>query len=1055
MRRGTLSALVALVSLLLLSTTARAQSTIAGVVKDSTGAVLPGVTVEAASDALIEKSKIGVTDGSGLYKIIDLRPGTYRISFVLTGFQTIKREGLELSGGFTATVDATMKVGALEESVTVSGASPVVDVQTNTKAQVIPRDVLDSVPNAHTIQSVGQLIPGISLNQPDVGGSYAMQQTYFSVHGAGSTGTSVLMDGMIINGLEGDGAIQSYMNDAASQEMVYQTGGGSGDNATGGVRINVVPKEGANRYSGSLFVGLENWQSDNFSDSLKSQGVTSVDAVGTYHDVDFTGGGPVKKDRLWFFGSGRLFTVKKPIASTTNSGAFAPNPVTGDVLINANASFAALQQCRTANNAVLGSCAQGVDDEVINSALGRLTLQVNSKNKLSAYMDRISKTRGAAMSAGDDQATTAIAWSSPLYVTDSVKWTSALSNRLLLEGGYSGTILRRTTRYVPGIDQPLYTALWYSMATRTNTTDGTRAVAGTGNAGGYPDRYNWQASASYVTGSHNFKVGFQDSYGPENQRNSHNADLAQQYETLNGVPNTAYQVTIYPTSPWWQDRLNASTGIYAQDSWTKKRLTVNVGLRWDYLSQQVTGQPIQQGTFAVIPAYGDIQMPTQKNWSPRVSVVYDLFGNGKTAVRAGFNGFPNQATVGLPISQDPASASITAALPWSDLNGDNIAQYQVTHNAQGQLVSTCTFGTAGCEINFATVPGNFGAVTLSNVIDPNLKRAYTNQVNLGISHELFRGVSVTVEGFYSQYKNIQTTQNLARLLPAGITDPALNPNYQPVTIFSPIDGHAVTVFDVASTAVASAVVTNTTYTDTDQTSSYKGLDVGFNARLPKGARLFGGFTTERTVANSCDLSVYNPNNINYCDTSNLTLYNQPGQASLPWKTQIKLSGSYPLPWGGVVISGSFQGLPGYTEGNTTYSVSKSTVYTTCPGNSAAAGCVVGQKIDGTMISSSISVPLDAAGTTLTPRVNQLALGIAKRLKFGRLRIDPKIDLFNVLNSDAFFSVKSTAFSPIVGPAGVSGPAVGALAAGTSFTSFRQPSSEVDGRLLRIGANVTW
>src|SRR6185437_14129710 len=132
-------------------------------------------------------------------------------------------EGLELPGGFTATVDATMKVGSLEESVTVSGASPVVDVQSNVKSQVLPREVLDSVPNAHTIQSVGQLIPGVTLTSPDVGGSVQMQQTYFSVHGFGASGTTVMMDGMIINSLQGDGAIQTYMNDATAQEMVYRT----------------------------------------------------------------------------------------------------------------------------------------------------------------------------------------------------------------------------------------------------------------------------------------------------------------------------------------------------------------------------------------------------------------------------------------------------------------------------------------------------------------------------------------------------------------------------------------------------------------------------------------------------------------------------------------------------------------------------------------------------------------------------------------------------------------------------------------------------------------
>src|SRR5438477_4884216 len=259
---------------LALPATARAQSAFAGTVKDATGAVLPGVTVEASSPALIERVRSATTDANGTYKIENLRPGTYSITFNLTGFSSVKKDGIELASNFTATINADLKVGAVEETVTVSGESPVVDVQSNAKAQVLSRDVLDAVPSAHTIQSVGQLVVGVTLTAPDVGGSQAMQQTYFTVHGLGAAQTSVLMDGMIINGLQGDGAIQSYLNDAGNQEMNYQTGGGSGDSPTGGVKLNMIPREGGNRFSGSMFLGVENWQSDNFTQELKDKGVT-------------------------------------------------------------------------------------------------------------------------------------------------------------------------------------------------------------------------------------------------------------------------------------------------------------------------------------------------------------------------------------------------------------------------------------------------------------------------------------------------------------------------------------------------------------------------------------------------------------------------------------------------------------------------------------------------------------------------------------------------------------------------------------------------------------
>ena len=205
-----------------------------------------------ASDVLIEKTRAVITDGEGAYRIVDLRPGIYSVTFTLPGFQTFKRDGLELPANFTASMNADMKVGALEESVTVSGASPVVDVNTNAKSQVLNREVLDAVPSAKTIQSLGQLVVGVNLSSPDVGGSRAMQQTYFAVHGVGASGTMVTVDGLITNGTMGDGAVQAYHNEAMIQEAVYQTAGGSAETITGGLNMNLVPKDGGNRFSGGF-----------------------------------------------------------------------------------------------------------------------------------------------------------------------------------------------------------------------------------------------------------------------------------------------------------------------------------------------------------------------------------------------------------------------------------------------------------------------------------------------------------------------------------------------------------------------------------------------------------------------------------------------------------------------------------------------------------------------------------------------------------------------------------------------------------------------------------
>jgi Carboxypeptidase regulatory-like domain len=1032
---------------LLLPTAARAQSAFAGVVKDATGAVLPGVTVEASSPVLIEKVRSVTTDANGLYRIENLRPGTYTITFNLPGFSAVKRDGVELPSNFTSTINADLKVGAMEETVTVSGSSPVVDVQSNSKAQVLSRDVLDAVPTAHTIQGVGQLVVGVTLTLPDVGGSQAMQQTYFTVHGLGAAQTSLMMDGMIINGLQGDGAIQTYTNDAGNQEMVYQTGGGTVDSPTGGVKINMIPKEGGNRFSGSLFQGYEstNLQSNNLTSFLQANGLKSVDKIGTYNDTNFTLGGPIKKDTLWFFGSGRFFIVNKPIGSTYVS----------------DGTKAGILACANALAGRGGTlCPQGVDPNHQYSGLARLTWQISPRNKLSGYYDRIHKVRGAAMSGGDDQTTSSVVWNSPLYTTNMIKYTSTVSSKLLVEGGFSSNIERYNNLYAPGIAKERGTPEWFATARHNIDSGASTNTASAAQYGSYPDRYNIQGSASYVTGTNSIKVGFQDSWGPYNQNSNANADLYQNYTTnaVTGLPQPS-TVTLLASPSYWQDRLNANLGIYGQDVLTFKRATITLGGRYEYISEQVTGQPAQSGRFVNIPAFGDIQMPKWKMFSPRTSIVYDLMGNGKTAVRFGYNRFGAAATTTLASLYDPASGVVINAAGgntpvWQDKNGDDIAQGS----------NRCNFADPTCEINFASVAANFGVLALAQP-SPDLTRPYVDQFNLGVTREVTRGVSVSGEWFHNDARNMLERNNVLR--PGTYANGTVsNTSYKPVTVFSPIDGKAITMYDTVSTAVAQAVQ-NVDSNDSNVKQSYNAFEFNFQARLPHGARLFGGSATDRTIANTCAGAASNPNflltigGVNYCDQTN---------SGIPWRTQFKLAGTFPLPWYGITAAASFQALPGYILGAsalaaggagapvfTTYSgtastwtVTPTTNYVVCPGNSASQGCVVGARVVPAGINSgSFTVPLDAPGTLLTPRVNQLDLSFSKRITVAGIKFDPKIDIFNALNSDDYFTVRGTVFSPTTNAALTTPVTQGS--AGT----YLQPNQVLQGRIIRIGAVVTW
>ncbi|MEQ1731354.1 MAG: carboxypeptidase-like regulatory domain-containing protein, partial [Vicinamibacterales bacterium] len=408
---------MALTALCLAPIAAHAQSAFTGVVKDTSGAVLPGVTVEAASDALIEKTRSVITDADGGYRLVDLRPGTYSLTFSLEGFSSVKREGVALSSDFTMTINTELKVGALEETLTVTGAAPTVDVQSTTKSQVLNREALDAIPTGRTIQGMGQLITGVSLNAPDVGGSKAMQQTYMSAHGAGASQTTVQVDGLLVNGLDVDGAVQNYFNSSMSQEMVYTTSGASADVSGGGVRLNQIPRDGGNILSGSLFLGYQNesFSGDNITDDLIKRGVRTADGIGKLANVEGALGGPIKKDKVWYFASARNFILDTLPANT----------------------FYGAEGTGTNFRAPTPTDEKAVDAQSIRSVQARVVWQMSQKNKLAVYNDRLLKNRGSAMTAGFDPRTAGIVWNSPIYTTGSIKFTSTVSSKIFLETGFS------------------------------------------------------------------------------------------------------------------------------------------------------------------------------------------------------------------------------------------------------------------------------------------------------------------------------------------------------------------------------------------------------------------------------------------------------------------------------------------------------------------------------------------------------------------------------------------------------------------------------------------
>jgi hypothetical protein len=959
--------LVALACLVFLPLVASAQSSIVGLVRDESGGVLPGVSVEVASPALIEKVRAGVTDAQGRYRIVDLRPGTYSVTFSLTGFSTVVREGQVLPSDFTLTVNGDMKVGSLQETVTVSGAAPVVDVQQASKTQVLGRDLMDTLPTTRHIFSVGILVPGVRLATPDVGGSAMMGQTGLRSHGINERNVTQLADGMMINSEENNGQSLCYYDDALGQETTVMTSALPADTLAGGTRMNIIPKDGGNVVSGSVFLGgtAGQWQSSNVTDALRKRNIATTGQ--TQHIQNFNGamGGPIVLDRIWFFMSARHTSVDSSIANVPTSVTL-PD----------------------------GTVLRSIQDQFVRDAALRLTWQINSKNKLAAMYERIWKYLGKSFGYGTDpRAASQRDARRALFGPGQAKWTSTVSSKLLLETGYSTYIVHYTQWGQPETLFPRFSPQWYALAQRTDTALNTNFyplcayVTGCTTWGQATNdqridqRHVVQSTLSYVTGTHNIKFGVQDTFGKDDRFQDQPADLVQVY--VNNKPST---VTVYNTPIIGYNRVKYDIGVFAQDSWTIKRLTLNPGLRIGWFNSGTLDTTMGVGRFA--PARFFAAQPDLPKWgpdySPRLSVAYDLFGDGRTAIKANYSKYYAPWTGNFVLFYANA-VQTTDSRSWFDAD-----LVPGTATISGAALATNNDGIAQDNEIGPSSSTTFGIRSDRNPA-AGIQNFFNWETTASVQHQLMSGVSVTAAYYRRTYHELHITDRgqITNADYASFTLPM--PSFSNDATLSGIldPNEVITVYNLNSAKRSVYSASQVDYNSTGafgglaDSSVYNGFEFSFSARLPKGS-LTGGMTTERNVSRFCDTND-DPNGSTMSDLfQNDTVarggrFCDQNQFSMPWRQEYKLSGSYMLPYS-VSVGMVWQGYPGSVR-----AVTWAPAASLFPGGSRT---------------NAETILLTKPGTSYQPRFNQVDINFKKNFRSGRKEFSVQIDLFNALNSSS-------------------------------------------------------
>ena len=985
--------LLALAMLAATSSFAGAQSQVGeifGKATDQSGAVLPGVTVTLTAPNLLQPL-VAVTSETGTYQFPRLEIGTYTVKFELTGFKTVVTEDIKVTVGFSAQINAQMGVSTVQETITVTGQSPIVDTKETGTKQTFTNELLQSIPSARDPWVILQQTAGIAMDRENIGGNQSGQQSNYISRGGNPTNNKWSLDGVDITDMAATGASPSYYDFDAFEEMTINTGGVDVTQQTGGVGINLVTKSGTDKFRGSsrFYVTDDKFEGQNITDAQRVQGASSGNPIQNIKDYGIEAGGPIKKGKAWVWGSiGKqnvgvgVLNFYKPSATCLGIKADEKaNPLAHSVEDVNNCLNTDLTELQTTN----------LKGEV----------QLFGGNKLSLFNNFAKKVRNAR--GADDlhpiETTTPQGAVPGTYGVGKNFWTIGpnptykvgdqwvLSDRTLLDIQWAHI----GNNFILDFHDP-------SLSTVQPTLDISTTLNGRSGSQSIFIRpvqsvdINLNRFQPALLGAdHAFKVGghWRDA-GSFSQGHTGGNAIARFPTAVSNDCAAIAAANPTKTTAWCQAQLTRDSqtsydllnwSAYAQDTVTHNRLTLQLGVRYDYnhekaLDSSVGANPLFPQWLPAISFTGADTHITFNNFSPRLGLTYDMSGNGKTIARANYARYYGQVGTGNVASQINPVTAANVRFPWNDANGDKVIQ---PNEVLASLDNVLSFGG-----NYD--PANPGFLGTENTIDPNLKNDSTDEFIVGVDREIGLGFAVGANYIWRRYAGFQFVDTLG-LAPSDYSAFSFTPSGSSCPAGA--DCHAITYY--APNFRIPGVTNLTNFTTAQYNRVYNGVELTGRKRMSHHWLMNTSFAYNSTIVNNGYAGAFN-NTISEDPTNRdqrnggqydyVTSGSGIGNIYINSKWLFKLSGLYELPYQ-FNVSAFYNARQGYLFER----------FIQTPSRINAAGTA--------------NVLLDTPGDNRLPNFQNLDFHLERPIRFGGTRWTPSLDVFNVFNSNTVQAIRGT------------------------------------------------